>query len=50
VKGRSVSGSFLYNVTVSMFEQQGFRRVRRLGKNHWLVTKTVRKAPAKTPQ
>ena len=48
VKGRSVSGSFLYNVTVSMFEQQGFRRARRLGKNHWVVTKRVRKGPANT--
>jgi GNAT superfamily N-acetyltransferase len=43
-KGRSVSGSFLYNATVSMFEKQGFRRGRRLGKNHWVVAKTVRKA------
>ncbi len=50
VAGRSVSGSFLHNVTVSMFEQQGFRRVRRLGKNHWIVTKTVRKAPQKIPR
>ena len=50
VKGRSVSGSFLYNVTLSMFEQQGFRRVRPLGKNHWVVAKTVRKAPKKTLQ
>ncbi len=47
VEGRSVSGSFLYNMTVSMFEQQGFRRVRRLGKNHWVVAKTVRKASAR---
>jgi GNAT superfamily N-acetyltransferase len=50
VKGRSASGSFLYNATVSMFEQQGFRRLRRLGKNHWVVTKTVRKAYRKTPR
>ena len=50
VKGRSVSGSFLYNATVSLFEQQGFRRVRRLGKNHWVVTRRVRKAPAKAPR
>ncbi len=41
VTGRSVSGSFLYNATVSMFEQQGFRRTRRLGKNHWVVTRQV---------
>ena len=40
-EGRSVSGSFLHNGTVSMFERQGFRRTRRLGKNHWVVTKAV---------
>ena len=43
-EGRSVSGSFLHNGTVSMFERQGFRRTRRLGKNHWVVTKVVRKS------
>ena len=41
VEGRSVSGSFLHNGTVSMFERQGFRRARRLGKNHWVVNKVV---------
>jgi GNAT superfamily N-acetyltransferase len=46
-EGRSVSGSFLYNATLSMFEQVGFRRIRRLGKNHWVVTKAVRQAPGK---
>ena len=43
-EGRSVSGSFLHNGTVSMFERHGFRRTRRLGKNHWVVTKVVRKS------
>jgi GNAT superfamily N-acetyltransferase len=42
VEGRKVSNSFLYNATVAMFEQQGFVRVRQLGKNNWLVTKKVR--------
>ena len=46
-QGRSVSGSFLHNATVSMFERHGFRRVRPLGKNHWVVTRTVRKARSK---
>ena len=41
VDGRSVSASFLYNGTVAMFERQGFERTRRLGKNHWVVTKVV---------
>jgi GNAT superfamily N-acetyltransferase len=41
VDGRSVSASFLYNSRLSMFERQGFERVRRLGKNHWVVSKAV---------
>lgn len=41
VDGRTTSGSFLYNATVSIFEQLGFERSRRLGKNHWVVTKVV---------
>ncbi|MEV6172471.1 GNAT family N-acetyltransferase [Streptomyces sp. NPDC051954] len=39
--GRSVSASFLHNGTVAMFETQGFTRTRRLGKNHWVVARTV---------
>ena len=41
VAGRSVSASFLYNSRLSMFERQGFERVRRLGRNHWVVAKVV---------
>jgi GNAT superfamily N-acetyltransferase len=44
VQDRKVSSSFLYNATVALFEAQGFRRVRPLGKNNWLVTKRVRRA------
>jgi GNAT superfamily N-acetyltransferase len=47
VDGRSVSGAFLHNGTVSIFESQGFARTRRLGKNHWVVTKVVRRAAKK---
>jgi GNAT superfamily N-acetyltransferase len=43
VEGKSVSGSFPYNATVSMFEGCGFQRVRRLGKTHWVVAKKVGK-------
>jgi len=43
-EGRTVSGSFLHNATVSLYEGQGFRRTRRLGKNHWVVIKRVRAA------
>jgi len=48
VQGRPVSGSFLYNATLALFEEQGFSRVRRLGKNHWVVSKQVCKAPGKS--
>ncbi|HJX23443.1 MAG TPA: GNAT family N-acetyltransferase, partial [Candidatus Bathyarchaeia archaeon] len=50
VRGRSVSGSFLYNGTLSMFQEEGFRPVRRLGKNHWVVSKKVRKAARSRPR
>lgn len=44
VDGRTVSGSFLHNATVALFESHGFERDRRLGKNHWVVSRTVRRA------
>jgi GNAT superfamily N-acetyltransferase len=49
VEGRSVSGSFLHNGTVAMFERERFRRTRRLGKNHWVVAKVVRRSSRKCP-
>lgn len=36
-EGRAVSSSFLHNGTLAMFEQAGFARQRRLGKDRWLV-------------
>jgi GNAT superfamily N-acetyltransferase len=39
--GRKVSGSFLYNSNLSIFEHHGFERVHRLGKNHWVMSITV---------
>ena len=41
VSNRTVSGSFLYNSRLAMFEHQGFERVRPIGKNHWVVSKVV---------
>ena len=41
VADRSVSSSFLHNATVSLFESHGFTRVRRLGKNGWVVARVV---------
>ena len=39
--GRKVSGSFLYNATVALFERHGFERTRPIGKHHWVVTRLV---------
>jgi GNAT superfamily N-acetyltransferase len=41
-EGRKVSGSFLHNGTLALFEAHGFERTRRIGKHHWVVAKTVR--------
>ena len=46
VDGRTVSGSFLHNSRLGMFERQGFERVRPLGKHHWVVRKQVPALPA----
>ena len=45
VAERAVSASFLYNNRLSLFEHQGFERVRRLGKNHWVVARVIPPAP-----
>ena len=41
VEDRKVSASFLHNATLALFEQQGFERTRRIGKNRWVVRKSV---------
>ncbi len=38
---RKVSGSFLYNTTVAMFERHGFERGRQIGKHRWVVSRRV---------
>lgn len=45
IGGRSVSSSFLHNGSLAVFERQGFERVRRLGKNHWVVARVVQAVP-----
>jgi hypothetical protein len=40
--GRKVSGSFLYNATVALFERHGFERERQIGKHHWVVSRFIR--------
>ncbi len=40
-EGRKTSASFLYNSTLSLFDQLGFERKKLIGKHHWLVTKRV---------
>jgi len=39
--GRKVSGSFLFNGTVAMFERHGFTRCRQIGKHRWVVRRLV---------
>jgi len=44
VAGRKVSGPFLYNATVALFERHGFERTRQIGKHHWVVRLLVGRA------
>jgi GNAT superfamily N-acetyltransferase len=39
--GRKVSGSFLNNGTVAMFDRHGFTRERQIGKHRWVVSRVV---------
>ena len=41
VAGRKVSGSFLHNGTLAMFEAAGFVGERRIGKDRWVVRRVV---------
>jgi GNAT superfamily N-acetyltransferase len=39
--GRTVSGSFLHNASLAMFERHGFVRERKIGKHRWVVRRPV---------
>ena len=39
--GRKVSGSFLWNAEIGMFDRPGFEPGRKLGKAAWLVRKVM---------
>jgi GNAT superfamily N-acetyltransferase len=41
VEGRRVPGAFLWAGTLPMFEREGFERVRPIGKNNWVVRRSV---------
>jgi hypothetical protein len=40
--GRKVSGSFLHNGNLAMFEAAGFERERKIGKDRWVVRAVVK--------
>ncbi|MET7336719.1 GNAT family N-acetyltransferase [Nonomuraea sp. NPDC005650] len=39
--GREAAGRFLFSATVELFEQNGFARVRQVGKHAWIVSRAV---------
>ncbi len=39
---RKASAAFLFNGTLAMFEQNGFKRSRQIGKHKWVVTRTIK--------
>ena len=42
--GRQAQGRFLFSATVELFEQNGFTRVRRIGKHAWIVSRVIEPA------
>jgi hypothetical protein len=42
--GRQAQGRFLFSATVERFEQNGFTRVRQVGKHAWIVSKVIQPA------
>ncbi len=39
--GREVQGRLLHNVSVDLFERNGFTKQRQIGKHAWVVRRTV---------
>jgi len=42
--GRQAQGRFLFSATVELFEQNGFTRVRQVGKHAWIVSRVLEAA------
>jgi GNAT superfamily N-acetyltransferase len=42
--GRDAQGRFLFSATVELFEQNGFTRVRQVGKHAWIVSRVIEPA------
>ena len=42
--GREAQGRFLFSATVELFEQNGFTRVRQVGKHAWIVSRVIESA------
>jgi GNAT superfamily N-acetyltransferase len=42
--GRQAQGRFLFSATAELFEENGFTRVRQVGKHAWIMSKTIQPA------
>ncbi|HEV2451891.1 MAG TPA: GNAT family N-acetyltransferase [Streptosporangiaceae bacterium] len=42
--GRQAQGRFLFSATVELFEQNGFARIRQVGKHAWIVSRVIEPA------
>ncbi|HEV2362612.1 MAG TPA: hypothetical protein VGS12_00260 [Caulobacteraceae bacterium] len=45
VADRKLPGAFLYTGSLALFERHGFSRQRQIGKNRWVVSRTVAARP-----
>jgi GNAT superfamily N-acetyltransferase len=47
--GRIAQGRFLFEMTVELYEQYGFQRVRQIGKHRWVVSRLVEPTTTDSP-
>ncbi len=48
IAGRKASPAFLFNGSLAMFERNGFKRSRLIGKHKWVVTRSVSQSMARS--
>jgi len=42
--GRQAQGRFLFSATAELFDENGFARIRQVGKHAWIMSKTIQPA------
>ena len=47
--GRTAQGRFLFEMSVELYEEYGFQRIRQIGKHRWIVRRNLQSAGSQPP-